>query len=324
MLPSDQFVLFYNEIFKFLEQQGSDALRKYYDRIAKRQEDFCLKQFQEMGLKGMYDYWERIRIEENCDSWRRFAADGSYLEGGQNVCPSLSKVLESETGPCRVYCDHCPGWVLPVMTKAGYYYVYNLISRTKPSCLNFITPFANRALAEDRQNLWLEEVGDDLVRSNLEPSMYRGTIAKSRNFENLHPRLKKAFAFLRETDLAALPLGRTTIDGDDIFANVMEPTLGKYGPDAKLEAHRRYIDIQTPLTGEETLGYIYDKAGVDARASEFNVNDDYVLYRNPAMRQITLRPGEFVAFLPPYGAHAPGRTLGEPRKIRKVVVKVRM
>ena len=31
MIPSDQFVLFYNEIFKLLEAKGPEHLRKYYD-----------------------------------------------------------------------------------------------------------------------------------------------------------------------------------------------------------------------------------------------------------------------------------------------------
>ena len=321
MVPSDQFVLFYNEIFKYLEKKGPMALRRYYDRVSLRQEDFCLKLFREKGLKGMYEYWERIRIEENCDSWHRLAPDASYMEGGQTVCPSLTKALKSETGPCRVYCDHCPGWVLPIMTKAGYYYVYNIISRTRPTCEVFIAPFKNRTLAEDRQNKWLEEFGDDLIRSNVEPSFYRGTIANSRNFENLHPRFKRAFGWLRETDLAALKPGRHVIDGEEIYANVMEVELKPYSQDAQLEAHRDYIDIHVPVSGEETCGYVYDETG--RTSADFNSKDDYCLLRNAKMRAITFKPGEFAAFMPPCGAHAPNQTFGEMRKHRKLVVKVK-
>ena len=67
MIPSDHFVKFYNEIFKYLERRGGDALDRYYARVADRQAYFTLDAFKRDGLKGMYDYWERIRIEENCD-----------------------------------------------------------------------------------------------------------------------------------------------------------------------------------------------------------------------------------------------------------------
>ena len=69
MLPSDQFVLFYNEIFKFLEKIGPEARQKYYARVSERQAQFCLKLFQEKGLDGMREYWGRIKVEENCKTW---------------------------------------------------------------------------------------------------------------------------------------------------------------------------------------------------------------------------------------------------------------
>jgi len=320
MFPSDQFVLFYNEIFKYLEKRGPEALKKYYDCISKRQEDFCLKLFK-TGPRGMYEYFERIRIEENCKAFRRVSADGLVYEGGQIVCPSLTKAMKSETGACRVYCDHCPNWEMPIFTKAGYYVVYNMISRTKPCCHELVTAFENRPIAEDRLNVWLEEFGDDLIRTNLEPSFYRGTIANSQKYENLHPRFKKAFDWLRTHDLAKLPLGRNAIDGDDIYANVMDVDLAPYDAGAKLGAHRAYIDIHVPVDGEEVCGYVYDRQA--EAASDFNVADDYCLFKNPKMRAVALKPGEFAAFIPPCGAHAPNMTAGEARKHRKLVVKVR-
>ena len=229
--------------------------------------------------------------------------------------------MMSETGPCKVYCDHCPNWELPIFTKAGYYVVFNIISRTKPCCHELVTAFENRPIAEDRLNAWLEEFGDDLVRTNLEPSFYRGTIANSQKYEALHPRFGKAFAWLRTTDLAALKPGRHVIDGDDIYANVMEVDLKPYDVAAKLEAHRAFIDIHVPISAAETCGYVYDRTA--ETAADFNVGDDYCLFRNPKMRPIVLKPGDFAAFIPPVGAHAPNMTDGASRRQKKLVVKVR-
>lgn len=48
------------------------------------------------------------------------------------------------------------------------------------------------------------------------------TLADKYNY--LDAKFQKAFAFLRTADLAALPLGNTPIDGDEVFANVQAYT----------------------------------------------------------------------------------------------------
>ena len=64
MIPSDHFVKLYNEIFKFLAARGQGELDRYYDCVANRQAFFTLEAFRRDGLKGMYDYWERIRLKQ--------------------------------------------------------------------------------------------------------------------------------------------------------------------------------------------------------------------------------------------------------------------
>jgi hypothetical protein len=49
-------------------------------------------------------------------------------------CPSLSKVLDNDASPCEFYCDHCMGWVEPVMKASGLYAVMDMESRTEPHC----------------------------------------------------------------------------------------------------------------------------------------------------------------------------------------------
>ena len=67
MIPSDHFTRFYNEVFKFLEKQSEEDLKEYWLEISKNQEKHTLELFKEKGLRGMYEYWDHIRIEENCD-----------------------------------------------------------------------------------------------------------------------------------------------------------------------------------------------------------------------------------------------------------------
>ena len=63
MIPSDHFVRFYNEVFKFLDPIG--GLPDYYLEISRDQELHCLKLFWEKGLAGMKEYWDGIVKEEN-------------------------------------------------------------------------------------------------------------------------------------------------------------------------------------------------------------------------------------------------------------------
>ena len=98
MIPSDHFVRFYNEVFKYIAAKGETELKKYYDRVSKNQEYHCLDLFCNKGLQGMYDYWEHIRIEENCDMINRLEDDCYSFEFFS--CPSLSKAVDNDAGAC--------------------------------------------------------------------------------------------------------------------------------------------------------------------------------------------------------------------------------
>lgn len=138
MIPSDHFVRFYNEVFKYLETLPPEEMQAYYKSISEHQEQHTLQLFREKGLKGMYEYWDHIRFEENCELEMELRED--CLIKRMKKCPSLTKVLDNDATPCKSYCFHCPGWVLPVLDKAGYVAHYDLISRDKPCCQNIIYP----------------------------------------------------------------------------------------------------------------------------------------------------------------------------------------
>jgi len=136
------------------------------------------------------------------------------------------------------------------------------------------------------------------------------------------PRFVKAFAFLKRTDLSRLPVGRYTIDGDDVYAMIQECDLTDVADNPKSESHRKYIDIQAPLSGEETYGY--GLLTEENRKQPFNVEKDYALFTAQPVEWKNLQPGEFAVFFPPDGAHAPSCRAGGPaRRLRKVVIKVR-
>ena len=145
-----------------------------------------------------------------------------------------------------------------------------------------------------------------------------GCIADSERFA-ANPRLEKAFAFLRRPDLASLPVGRYEIDGEDVFALVQECPL-KPVSQMKVEAHRKYIDIQAPLSGTETFGV--GRLTDAIFALSFDVEKDVGFY-DQKLDVVEVKLGSFVMFVPPFAAHGPCCTMDERRTVRKVVVKVK-
>jgi len=151
MIPSDHFVRFYNEVFKFLDTRN--GLPAYFEAISRKQERFCLKLFQEKGLKGCDEYWGRIKHEENVVNEGYSTEDVRY--GHNIVCPSLTKIRDNDAGPFERYCDHCPGWVMPLLTKSGLYGVFDTMDYDKPECRSVIT--TSLAKAREIYRKWRAE-----------------------------------------------------------------------------------------------------------------------------------------------------------------------
>ncbi len=149
MIPSDHFTRFYNEVFKFLETQGEDALQEYWLEISKNQDKHTVDLFREKGLEGMREYWDHIRIEENCDL--DLDINDDRLELRMNACPSLGKVLDNDADPMGRYCDHCAGWIGPILDRLGYHLVYDVIDRKKPQCVMQVFKDQEKAHLAEKQ-----------------------------------------------------------------------------------------------------------------------------------------------------------------------------
>lgn len=138
------------------------------------------------------------------------------------------------------------------------------------------------------------------------------------SYAKINANFEKAIAFLKKSDLLKLPLGKIDLDGENAWVNVAEANLtpleGK-----KPEVHHKYFDIQIPLDGEETYGLAkFDPSA----AGSFDEAKDIGFY-DQTVTPVTVKPGEFAILYPNVCAHAPGCSLTGPRKIRKIVVKVK-
>lgn len=149
MIPSDHFVRYYNEVFKALEKRQIGHLVKYWNSIGDLQKMELAEKFRNGRLQACHDYWTRILKEENCVG--RLTLTQDYLEFRMDRCPSLSKVLDSDATPCKLYCDHCMGWIRPLMAAAGLCAVLDMESRTEPHCVLRVYEDRDKAAEFERQ-----------------------------------------------------------------------------------------------------------------------------------------------------------------------------
>ena len=146
--------------------------------------------------------------------------------------------------------------------------------------------------------------------------MIFSALSQTSRYAELHPLFRQAFDYMRDNELYALAPGRYPIVGDDLFA-IVEHVAGKTKEMAKLEAHRRYIDIQLVLEGDEQMGW---KPLADCLnpVSEHSEEKDIRFFHDAPASWIAVPPDHFCIFFPE-DAHAP--LLGNGQ-IKKVIFKV--
>ncbi len=152
--------------------------------------------------------------------------------------------------------------------------------------------------------------------------MLTTNLTLAEKYDYLSEKFRRAFAFLRETDLEALPLGNVPVDGEEIYANVQSYTTMD-AADCPFESHRAYFDIQYMVEGEEIFGY--EPAANLAPSGEYDAEKDLIFYHEPKESgTVLLKKGDF-AIVPPEDGHAPRRrSAAGPCKVKKIVVKVRV
>jgi YhcH/YjgK/YiaL family protein len=135
-------------------------------------------------------------------------------------------------------------------------------------------------------------------------------------YAQLHPGFRAGFEFLRRTDLLNLETGRYELDGDAVFALInRDPGRGREG--ARLEAHRKYIDIQYLVDGSEEIGWRpIDRC--QHVTEPYSSERDVGFFGDQPLAWINLPVGSFMIFYP-QDAHAPLASRGDNVK---AVIKV--
>lgn len=124
--------------------------------------------------------------------------------------------------------------------------------------------------------------------------------------------------WLENTNLTKLEFGRHTLNGDMLYVNC-DWQDARPQESVSLEVHRKYIDIQIPLSADEIMGYT-SASMLGKEICPYDESRDAAFYQAPAQNYFLVRKGMFAVFFPGEG-HAPAISVNG---IRKLVFKLKI
>jgi YhcH/YjgK/YiaL family protein len=172
---------------------------------------------------------------------------------------------------------------------------------------------------DDEVNTWFEKQ-EWLNGWQVKPdeSVNRRTLAVYYHKNSRH--WDQAFQFLKSSDLKNLPLGKQELEGKHLFISVDE-YVSKDKIETRYESHKKYIDIQYVIEGEELIGLTtLDNVEI---TEPYSVEKDITFYAFDGGEYLKATPGNFLIFFPE-DVHRPMIKVNENSKVKKIVVKILM
>lgn len=140
-------------------------------------------------------------------------------------------------------------------------------------------------------------------------------------YAGLSAKIRRGLEVLKDKKLSAKKDGRYEVEGDELYYMIQRYTT-KPIEEGRLEAHKKYIDIQFAAEGEEMIGH--------SEISQLNIDKPYDEAKDVAFYEApekinTIKLGkEMFCILFPQDGHIPGCQMDGPSEILKVVVKVKI
>ncbi|MBG9377010.1 YhcH/YjgK/YiaL family protein [Panacibacter sp. DH6] len=148
--------------------------------------------------------------------------------------------------------------------------------------------------------------------------MISENLQHAHKFSILHPLFSKAFDWLNAAKNTNIEPGKYEIEGDKLFAIVQQYETSD-ATALHMEAHRKYIDIQYMIEGEELVGLaFFDNQKI---ALPYDATKDFLEVSDPPVCFAPLSAGNFMIFYPT-DLHMPCVKVATPATVKKVVIKV--
>ena len=120
MLGCDEFCAYYDWTFEYLRKLGGEeAVADYWlEAISKDSQTHAYELIKAGGFDGMDEYWGHTLEDEEAGYTITRAADCWRTD--MHACPSLGLLLQRGVQRYHDYCDHCMGWIGPLLAECGF------------------------------------------------------------------------------------------------------------------------------------------------------------------------------------------------------------
>jgi len=121
MLGCQDFCGYYDWTFHYLRSRfGLEALQRYWaEAIGGEAQQHYAAAARAGGLRGLLEVWSKTGQDEHCDWTFTLDEACNVLRWDMRECPSKGYLLAHGLSADEDYCDHCMGWVIPLVRQAG-------------------------------------------------------------------------------------------------------------------------------------------------------------------------------------------------------------
>ncbi len=133
MISCTEFILAYNELFSFLEENyGKQTVIEFWEYISDKFLTNLDELVREKGIRGMEEYWTHTLPEEGADY--EMTVKSNEFEIYMKKCPSINALKNSRVREYPNYCEHCDLLYRRIIEKYGFSYNIEFIDREKGVC----------------------------------------------------------------------------------------------------------------------------------------------------------------------------------------------
>ena len=120
MLGCQDFCGYYDWTFHYIRRRwGNEALRQFMAEAIGEESQSHYSQAAADGLRGLLQCWDKTGSDEHCDWTFTLDEQRNVLRWDMRQCPSKGFLLNNDLNADEDYCDHCMGWIVPMLERAG-------------------------------------------------------------------------------------------------------------------------------------------------------------------------------------------------------------